>query len=115
MVQLCHFICQHAHAAYTDDGDRAQHDAHGLFDRISDRFRADFSASYAFRVIQQALGREHNLGKTRALQICTGTALRQFRHRIADQIIVPLLAIHQQVMRVEMEAHVLGEIGQPEY
>ena len=65
--------------------------------------------------IQQPLGRQHALGEARALQVGAGAALRQFGHRIADQVVVAFLAVHQQVVRVEMEAHVFGKIGQPEH
>src|ERR1019366_7894990 len=65
--------------------------------------------------IKQTLGGKHTLGKAGARQRYRIAAYSLFPDRVADQIIITLFAIHQKIMRIKMEAHVLWKIGQPVY
>jgi len=57
--------------------------------------------------------RERSLGKARTAQVPGQAGHGRFEHRVADQVIFALLAIGNDVVAVEMEAHVDGKIRQP--
>ncbi len=111
--ELLHALGQRAHAAHADDGNGRQHVAHGLADGLCHRCRIDRLALDGLRVVHEALGREHALGEARARKVGAGATYRLFEHRVADQVVVAFLAVHQQVVRVEVKAHVGRKVRQP--
>jgi hypothetical protein len=106
---------QPAHAAHADQREwRVQHDARGARQRTFPE-RGEIRARRRLgRVIQLALGREHALCEARFLHVAAGAAHRSLDHRVAHQVLVALAPVHQQVVRIEMEAQVARYVGQPE-
>ncbi|EEP67024.1 hypothetical protein GCWU000324_02594 [Kingella oralis ATCC 51147] len=73
-----------------------------------------FRLPLAVQGVHHAFGGECAFGKAGALQIVAWATLHAFKHGVANQIITAVFAVHQEVVGVEVEAHLRREIGQPE-
>jgi hypothetical protein len=65
------------------------------------------------RVVHEPLGREHALGEARAREVGARAAHGLLEHRVADEVVVAVLAVDQEVVRVEVKAHVRRKVRQP--
>ena len=115
-IELADLRGQVMDAANADPGQwHAVEDARGGHQALAHQAIPVLFRRHIFEPVHQPLGGQRTLGEARLLQVSAGAAHRFLENRVAEQVVVAIATIGQQVVRVEVKAHLRRKVRQPEH